>query len=97
MFGPVDERDTRIENVVETFRVALWWGDPDDEEDLTTVEVLESTTATLDETLDWARRAQAQNPRLVEIFAVRASARKAGSSRPTAVTVPAATVPLLWM
>ena len=78
-FQLIDERDVRREGEVDAFRVAFWHGQHDDSQDLTSVAVFESSEATLDETLSWAKRDQIPPPRLIEIFAMVCSGTKKDS------------------
>ena len=80
-FHLIDERDVRHEDVVDAFRVAFWHGNESDPQDLTSVAVYESSKASLDETLEWAKRSQNPAPRLVGVFAVVTTGRREDSVR----------------
>ncbi|AZL06612.1 MULTISPECIES: hypothetical protein [Brevibacterium] len=79
VFHLIDERDIDREATADTFRVSFWHGDENDPQDLTSVAVYETSVATLDEVIAWAKRGQIPEPRLVEIFAVVASAEQKDS------------------
>ncbi|MGO2037261.1 MAG: hypothetical protein ACTH2U_12340 [Brevibacterium sp.] len=80
-FHLIDERDIDREADADTFRVMFWHGHEDDPQDLTSVAVYETLTATLDEVISWAKRVQTPAPRLVEIFAVVTSGQQKDSIR----------------
>ncbi|WP_098731849.1 hypothetical protein [Brevibacterium epidermidis] len=78
-FHIIDERDVDREADADVFRVSFWHCDEADAQDLTSITVYETSVATLDEVIAWAKRMENPAPRLVEIFAVVTSSNQKDS------------------